>query len=129
MTGNAAIDSNAYVALNQGDVAVASLLGSYQSLHLPVPVLGELLYGAGASGRALENRERVLRFATKCTVLDATARIASKYAELKVVLRNEGTPIPDNDLWIAATCIQAGLPLITRDEHFARIPDMVTLGW
>ena len=129
MSGSAAVDSNAYVALCSGDVNAASLIGSFQTVFLPVVVLGELLYGAGLSGRAAENRRRVAAVAAKCTLLEVTAEVAERYSELRLQLRSAGRPIPDNDLWIAAVCIAAGVPLITRDGHFAHLPTLQVLAW
>ena len=129
MNGSAAVDSNGYVALCSGDTDAASLIGSFQTVYLPVVVLGELLYGAGASGRPAENRLRVGEFAGKCTLLEVTREIAERYAELRLELRSVGRPIPDNDLWIAATCMVAGVPLITRDGHFAQLAGLRVLSW
>lgn len=129
MTGSVAVDSNAYVALCNGDVDAASLIGSFQIVFLPVVVLGELLYGAGASARSAENRRRVAEFGAKCSLLEVTAATAELYSDLRLQLRAAGRPIPDNDLWIAATCLEAGLPLITRDSHFAQLPALQVLSW
>ncbi|MGV3719307.1 MAG: type II toxin-antitoxin system VapC family toxin [Actinomycetota bacterium] len=129
MSGRAAIDSNAYVALCTGDVQVASMIGSLQSVCLPVVVLGELLYGAGASSRTAENLRKVREFAQKCALLDINADVAERYATLKLELRAAGKPIPDNDLWIAALCLEAGIPLITRDCHFAHLTTLSICSW
>lgn len=129
MSGSAAVDSNVYVALCSGDVEAASLIGSFQSVCLPVVVLGELLYGAGASGRAAENLRRIHEFAGKCMLIEVTGEVAKRYSELRLQLRAAGRPIPDNDLWIAAACISAGVPLMTRDAHFAHVPALRVVSW
>jgi tRNA(fMet)-specific endonuclease VapC len=105
MTRSAAVDANAYVALQAGDVAAATRIGSFTTLLLPVTVLGELIYGAAASARAALNRQKVEEFAARCTLLETTAEIAEGYADLRLHLRTIGRPIPDNDLWIAAACL------------------------
>jgi tRNA(fMet)-specific endonuclease VapC len=129
MSGSAAVDSNAYIALCNGGLDVSSLLGSFQTVYLPVVVLGELLYGAGASGRVAENRRNVREFAKECVLLDVTEAVAERYSELKLQCRTDGKPIPDNDLWIAATCVAAGVPLITRDGHFAHLSALRVVSW
>lgn len=129
MSGRAAIDSNAFVALCNGDVQVASLIGSLKSVSLPVAVLGELLYGAGASSRSAENLRKVREFAQKCVLLEVTAEVAERYAALKLELRIAGKPIPENDLWIAALCLESGVPLITRDGHFAHLTTLSVVSW
>lgn len=50
---------------------------------------------------------------------------ADHYARLFVQLKRAGKPLPDNDVWIAALCIQHRLALITRDKHFDRIPQLM----
>jgi tRNA(fMet)-specific endonuclease VapC len=129
MSGSVAVDSNAVIALLNGDANVASLLGSYETVYVPVVVLGELLYGAGASTRVAENRQKVFDFAEKCELLETSARIAEKYAELRLHLRAIGKPIPDNDLWIAASCLCTAVPLITRDGHLTNLPALQVLTW
>jgi tRNA(fMet)-specific endonuclease VapC len=51
------------------------------------------------------------------------------YGELKAVLRDRGTPIPENDLWIAAIARQHDTPLVTRDVHFDAIPGLRVERW
>lgn len=129
MNGNAAVDSNAYIAVRNNDGRAAAVLGSFRRIYLPVTVLGELLFGAACSGKAIQNRELVQDFADSCMLLPVNEEVALRYAELKWKLRKSGKPIPDNDLWIAALCIESGLPLITRDEHFTHLPDLRTIRW
>jgi tRNA(fMet)-specific endonuclease VapC len=129
MSGSAAIDTNAYIAVQRGDLAAAALLGSFTTLLLPVTILGEMVYGAAASARAARNRREVDQFAANCTLVETTAEIAERYAELRLHGRTIGRPIPDNDLWIAAACLVSGVPLITRDAHFAHLPLLNTLAW
>jgi tRNA(fMet)-specific endonuclease VapC len=129
MSGSAAVDSNAYIAMRAGDADAIALIGSFNRIQLPVVVLGELLYGAGASRRAEANRRVVREFAANCTLLELTQDVAERYSELKLHLRSAGKPVPDNDLWIAAACVAAGIPLITRDAHFAHLPALKVLCW
>jgi tRNA(fMet)-specific endonuclease VapC len=129
MSGSAAVDTNAYIALQAGNLNVASVIGSFSQIYLPVVVLGELLYGAGASGRAAENRKKVEEFAAKCVTLEITPAVAERYGALRLQLRLSGRPIPDNDLWIAAACVVAGLPLITHDAHYSHVPSVQTISW
>ena len=50
-----------------------------------------------------------------------TAQTAREYAQIRAQLRRAGTPIPENDVWIAALAKEHGWPLATDDEHFRRI--------
>lgn len=63
------------------------------------------------------------------TLLLPTARTAAEYGRLKAALRTAGTPLPENDVWIAAFAVERGLPLATRDEHFLRVPGLSVLDW
>lgn len=44
-----------------------------------------------------------------------------QYAEIVAELRRAGTPIPTNDIWIAATAARNGATVLTCDDHFERI--------
>ena len=125
----AAIDSNAYVAIQMGDEGVMQAIISFKTLVLPVVVLGELTYGALASGRPEENQKRVSEFARDCTLLEVTEAVSNRYAEIRLQLRAVGRPIPDNDAWIAASCVEAGVPLITRDSHFDHVSSLKVIKW
>ena len=76
-------------------------------LIIPVIVLGELYTGFEAGSRAAENVERLESFLETPSVRlqDVTSDIARRYALLVNVLRRAGTPLPTNDIWIAATTL------------------------
>jgi tRNA(fMet)-specific endonuclease VapC len=59
------------------------------------------------------------------TTLDVNLATAEVYARLRLDLRKKGAPIPENDLWIAAICVQHRVPLWTDDTHFSSVPDLV----
>lgn len=61
-------------------------------------------------------------------VLDVTATTAAAYAELRMSLKKVGRPIPQNDMWIAAACIERAIPLATDDAHFTGLPGLVTVA-
>ena len=73
------------------------------------------------------NENLLRRFMTRDTVgvLLPDQGTAERYAHLFVQLKRAGTPIPDNDLWIAALALENDLVLITRDRHFERIPQLL----
>lgn len=62
-------------------------------------------------------------------LLPLTAETARQYARLRGALKRAGTPIPENDLWIAALAIEHGWPLATRDAHFACVPGLIVQDW
>lgn len=114
------LDTNAYAALMAGDSRVAELLASSEAVLLSAVVIGELYDGFLGGSRNLENRRILRQFREKprtvCVpVTDATAEW---FAEIKRSLRRRGKPIPINDVWIAAACMEHGAHLLSFDTHF-----------
>jgi len=122
-----ALDTNRLTDLFRGDAALAEWLGSCEEVWIPLFVLAEIK--AGFYGGAQPNRNEVLlqRLLAKTTVgvLLPSRETAEHYARLFVQLKRAGTPVPNNDLWIAALALEHDLMLITRDEHFQRVPQLL----
>lgn len=129
MSGRILLDTNVVIALFAKDEAVQQNLLEVAEVFVPVIVLGELHYGAGKSAKAAANSARIEAFAAKSAVLLCDAETARHYGEVKDGLRMKGRPIPENDVWIAATAIQHGLTLITRDSHFQAIEGLLFEQW
>jgi tRNA(fMet)-specific endonuclease VapC len=91
---------------------------------LPVPVVGELRYGALNSRKAAENLAKVEALVARCVILDITVATAQVYAQLRLALRQKGKPIPENDLWIAALCVERQVSLAALDAHFDAIDEL-----
>lgn len=118
MSGNSvALDTSVAIAVLAGQAGTL-LSQPPQDIVLPVPVVGELRYGALNSRRSAENLAEVERLVSRCRVLDITAATADVYARLRLGLKEKGKPIPENDLWIAALCVEHEVPLVTLDGHF-----------
>lgn len=92
-------------------------------------VLGELYYGAWRSGRGASALRRVQDFARGGRVLDCDEETAKRYGELRQELALRGRPIPENDLWIAATARRHGLPLATKDGHFREVSGLELVSY
>lgn len=121
-----ALDTNRYRDLCDGDQELVRLLEEAESVHVPFVVLGELRAGFSVGSRGRENERVLQRFLMKPDVDvlypgDATAR---SYASLYRQLRRQGTPIPTNDLWIAALVAEHDLALCSRDRHFSYLPQL-----
>jgi predicted nucleic acid-binding protein len=117
------IDTNAYTAFMLGDAAVVEVVAHAERICLNSIVLGELLGGFAAGKRESKNRAELARFldSPRVEVVPVTAQTADSYALVYAGLRRKGVPIPTNDLWIAASALEHGAALLTRDAHFARI--------
>ena len=98
-------------------------------VFLAAVTLGELYYGAAKSGRAQQNMARIDEFASGRTTLPCDVATAREYGRLKAQLRAKGRPLPENDLWIAATARLHGLALVTRDSHFHAVEDLAVEIW
>ncbi len=90
----------------------------YPAIALPAPVAGELIYGALNSQNVEDNLERVRRLISASLFLTADAGTVHTYARVRLELKRKGRPIPENDVWIAAICLDSDLPLATSDAHF-----------
>jgi len=122
-----AIDTNRYVELCRGGDETVAILEEAEAILLPFVVLGELR-AAFAHGRRQVENERVLRrFLQKdaVRVLFADDQTTHHYASVFRQLRKQGTPIPTNDMWIAALVLQHNLMLHARDKHFDHLPQIV----
>lgn len=117
------IDTNAYTAFMLGDAAVVEVVAHAERICLNSIVLGELLGGFAAGTRESRNRAELARFmdSPRVEVLPVTAETADSYALVYSSLRRKGQPIPTNDLWIAASALEHGAALLTRDTHFGQI--------
>jgi tRNA(fMet)-specific endonuclease VapC len=120
------LDTNAYVRYLRGDERVLSYLAQADTVYMSVFVLGELLAGFRAGGKEKDNRRILERFLLKSTVtvLDGTLETADFFGLVMASLKKAGTPIPINDVWIAAHAQETGSILVTFDEHFTLVPGL-----
>jgi tRNA(fMet)-specific endonuclease VapC len=121
------LDTSAFSAFFAGEPEVVEALGRAEEIALNPVVLGELLAGFAAGSREKKNRERLREFLSspRVRVLPLDEESSERYATIYHHLRERGTPIPTNDLWIAASAMQHGLALFTRDRHFSRVPQII----
>ena len=124
MVKSAALDSNIAIHILNNDKAIVKKISRISVLYLPATVVGELLFGALNSGKSIKNLKIFREFINSCPVLNINADVAGEYASIRKELKKEGTPIPENDIWIAATCKFYKLPLATLDKHFNYIKDL-----
>lgn len=125
------MDSNVVVAAFAEEQGVVQKLERTptEQIFVPSVVLGELYFGALKSQRQEANLRRVEEFANASNVLPVDAGVARHYGEVRDGLRRIGRPIPENDIWIAATALQRGLVLVTRDSHFEHVEGLRSEQW
>lgn len=122
-----ALDTNRVTDLFQGDAGLAERLGFCDEVWIPLIVLAELKAGFYGGERTNNNEVLLQKLLAKPNVgiLLPTRETVEHYARLFVQLKRAGTPVPDNDLWIAALALQHDLILVTRDQHFQHIPQLL----
>jgi len=123
------LDTNIVVPFLNGEHTILTNIRKLEVVHIPVIVLGELYYGAKKSSRFQENIEKIKSFVSQCEIYPVDETIVESYGELKLLLANQGTPIPENDIWIAAIVRKHNLPIVTRDIHFKHIPVIEVIEW
>jgi predicted nucleic acid-binding protein len=122
-----ALDTNRLTDLLRGDAALADRLAACEEVRIPLIVLAEIMAGFCGGTQLHRNEALLRRFLAKSTVsiLLPGRETVERYARLFVQLKRAGTPVPDNDLWIAALVLEHDLTLITRDRHFGCIPQLL----
>ena len=102
---------------------------SSRASYLPQPALAELYAGAYRSAVPVKNLAIIQRFLDAVDVILADEETPQQYGRNSAQLHKDGSPIPQNDIWIASIAIQSGLPLATLDSHFARVNGLAILCW
>jgi predicted nucleic acid-binding protein len=123
------LDTNALSAAADNDPAMIAHLARADQLTLPVIVLAEYRYGIAQSRNRAAYANWLKALLNDCLVLDINEPSTHHYAEITLDLRRKGTPIPTNDIWIAALCRQHALPLLSRDRHFDLVAGIKRIGW
>jgi tRNA(fMet)-specific endonuclease VapC len=123
------LDTSVVVKHFRYPTAVVDKLAEYEELYLPQPALGELYYGACRSGRLERSLAQIERFLDAVDLLVADKETGVFYGQIAAGLARAGTPIPQNDIWIAALARQTGLPAATADDDFDRVTNLAVLKW
>ena len=117
------LDTSAYSNFRRGNEEVASLLDRADLVGVPTIALGELRTGFLLGSRRERNEAELATFLDNPAVelFQVDAEASRHYAEIVVELREAGTPVPTNDIWIAALAARNGTAVLTCDDHFKRI--------
>lgn len=117
------LDTSAYSRFKGGAPEAVEQVDAADWLGVPTIVLGELEVGFRLGGQAARNLEELERFLAHPVVeeLAVDREVARAYGEIVVRLRRKGTPIPTNDVWIAACAARSGATLLTYDAHFEAV--------
>jgi tRNA(fMet)-specific endonuclease VapC len=123
------LDTNALSAAADREPAALELVARAERVAVPVIVLGEYRLGIAQSRHYTSYKNWLRDWITAVTVLDIEEETTHHYAAIGLELRKKGTPIPANDLWIAALCRQHSLPVVSRDRHFDLVAGIQRFDW
>jgi tRNA(fMet)-specific endonuclease VapC len=121
------LDTSAYSAFMRGHAEIRSEVQANEEIFLSSVILGELIAGFIKGGRRRKNEGELRRFlaSPRVGVMDITEETAERYAMILNSLWRTGTPIPTNDIWIAATAMEYGLRLVTTDAHYQNVSQIM----
>ena len=121
------LDTSAYIGFKRNEVETVEIILRAESILVSPVVLGELMFGFRNGTRFKENMDDLNKFLEHEAVeLVPIGKITSdRYSRIAAQLKRQGTPIPSNDIWIAAQTMEHGAELITSDQHFERINGLV----
>jgi tRNA(fMet)-specific endonuclease VapC len=123
------LDTNGLSAVADGDPSLEPILSKAAEIAVPVVVLGEYRYGIRQSRDRQRYEQWLAESLPNYRVLDVDENTAISYAVLRYELKRAGTPIPSNDVWIAALCRQHALSLLSRDRHFDVVRGIQRIDW
>ncbi len=123
------IDTNIYSLAMKGDPQVVEVLQRIEQIGISAVSIGELFSGFRAGSREKRNREELEIFLDSPRVLvhNIEVETADFYAAILNQLKSAGTPVPTNDIWIAASAFQHGYKLFSNDKHFRFIHGLVQI--
>ncbi len=121
------IDTNIYSRAMRGDLSVTTALRQVNHIGMSAISIGELLSGFMGGNKEQENRQELGQFldSPRTCLYPLDENTAEYYSLVLNQLKEQGTPIPTNDIWIAATAFQYGLPLYTFDKYFSNIAGLL----
>jgi len=124
------LDTNIYSDYAEGVAETVDYMATQgEQIYLPSVVIGELHFGFMKGQRQRFNEKNLKQFIDllNVDVINVNASVARKYATIYLSLQKNGTKIPINDVWIAASCMEVGGTLLTRDKHFIVVGQIETV--
>jgi predicted nucleic acid-binding protein len=124
------LDTNIYCDYAEGlPHAVEFLATRGDDIYLPSIVMGELTYGFMKGSRQQLNERKLQEIIKKLKIeiINVNRNVSRKYAIIYLSLVKKGAKIPINDVWIAASCMEVGGTLLTRDHHFQHVEQIETV--
>ena len=125
------LDTNIYSAFKNGNQKITDILENADEILIPATVLGELYSGFQIGSLTEKNLTELDEFLSKpgISIIEINKEIAFRYGFITKKLRMQGTPIPTNDIWIAASAMDTGSILLSSDKHFKEVPGLLVLDY
>ena len=119
------LDTNVLIKFLRGNEKIAKVVSTYEQILVPTVVIGE--YKAGVAVETAVGHQQLSALemfldSSAVKIVGVTEDVANAYARVFRVLKANGTPIPQNDLWIAACAITKGAVVYSLDTHFSNVP-------
>ena len=118
------LDTNTIIHSFKMHNQIVTKLDDFEIVFVSVTVIGELFYGAYKSSNSIKHLNQIQKFLSNCTIIQIDSITSEFYGRIKTALYLKGKPIPENDIWIAASALQHNLPLFTSDGHFKEIDEI-----
>jgi len=120
------IDTNVYSGILKGTIDHQTIFEQYDTIIIPTIVIGELRAGFALGNKARQNEEDLQKILKNNNVQILTVEVTTTtfYATIFKELRKKGKPIPTNDIWIAAICLEHDATMATVDKHFSYVSSL-----
>lgn len=121
------LDTSAYSSFMRGNAEIKRILQQVDEIYLNPIILGELFSGFARGKYRKKNETEFERFSAspRVRMVNLDEETSTRYAVILNSLRDAGTPIPTNDVWIAASAMQHGLQIVTTDAHYQKVAQVL----
>ena len=125
------LDTNVLIRFLERGGDYAETFSRFDRLLIPAAVDGEYRAGIDAATNSGQRRQKAydaLLGSSAVEYVPVDCEVSAKYAKVFRQLQERGTPIPQNDVWIAATALVRHAPLCTLDDHFKNVESLELVG-
>jgi len=121
------LDTSAYVSFKRNNSEIVDIIANSELILISPIVLGELMFGFRNGSKFKKNMDDLNKFIDHEVVdfVQIGKTTADRYSRIAAQLKQYGTPIPTNDIWIAAHTMEHGAELLSSDLHFEKINGLV----
>ena len=125
------LDTNVLIRFLERGGDYAETFSAFDRLLIPAAVDGEYRAGIDAVTRSGQRRQTAFAALLESSAVEyvlVEREVSLEYAQVFRQLQEKGTPIPQNDIWIAATARVRHAPLCTFDDHFKNVEELELIG-